>query len=141
MLQGQIILWLRYLKLRLYLELSHDPGAGSRLAHTLCLEDSRAAGCSSELVRHGCSCCCCFHGIPSCCCYCCSCCSLGIRHYCCSPCCCTVGCCDSAESGSMIVVESWLVGCSSVVAVVWALAVPLVAVHSRTKMQLPSADG
>src|SRR3954464_2134929 len=99
MLQGRIILWSRYLKLRSYLELSHVPGAGSRLAHTLCLEDSRIVGCSSELIRRSCSsCCCCFHGIPSFCCYCYSCCFLGTLRYCCSLCCYMVGCCDSAGS-------------------------------------------
>ena len=41
----------------------------------------------------------------------------------------------------MIIAESWLVGCSSVVAVVWALAVPLEVAHSRTEIQLPSAKG
>src|SRR3954471_13941461 len=107
MLQGRIILWPSYLKLRSYLGLSHDLGAGSRLAHTLCLENSRAADCSSELVRRGCSCCCCCsHGIPSCCCYCCSFCFLGTFRYCCSPCCYKVDCCDSAGSDSTIVAEN-----------------------------------
>src|SRR5436190_579690 len=104
MLPGRIILWPMYLKLISYPRLSHDPGAGSRLAHTLCLEDSRAVGCSSELIRRGCSCCCCCsHGIPSCCCYCCSCCFLGTLRYCCSLCCYKVDCCDSAESDSTTV--------------------------------------
>src|SRR4051812_793530 len=107
MLPGQIILSPRYLKLRSYLELSHDLGAGSRLVHTLCLEDSQVAGCSSELIRRGCSCCCCCsHVILSCCCYCCSCCFLGTLRCCCSPCCYTVGCCDSAGSDSTIVAEN-----------------------------------
>src|SRR2546430_10801181 len=109
MLLGRITLWLRYSKLRSYLELSHDLGAGSRLAHTLCLEDLRIAGCLSELIRRGCSCCCCCsHGILSCCCccYCCSCFFLGTLHYCCSPCCYTVGCCDSAGSDSTTVAEN-----------------------------------
>src|SRR4051812_49082994 len=118
--QGRTKFWLEYSTLKWYLELSHDPGAGSRSARTLCLENLRVAGCLSDYFLRGCSSrCCCFRGIPSCCCYCYNCCSLGIRH-----CCCTAGCCDSVDSGSMIVVGSWLVGCSSVVAVVWYLGVP-----------------
>src|SRR3954471_19489551 len=123
---GRIKLWLRYLKLRWYLGLSHDPGAGSRSARILCPENLRVAGCLSDWFLHGCSSrCCCFRGIPSCCCCCCyNCCSLGIRHCCCCSGYCTAGCCDFVGSGSKIVVGSWSVDFSSVVVVVWSLGVP-----------------
>src|SRR3954465_16070337 len=43
--RGRTKLWLGYSKLRWYLGLSHDPGAGSRSARILCPGNLRVAGC------------------------------------------------------------------------------------------------